>query len=106
MMQDVEVHPWSLQGHPRFSMKETQVRSLDQEDLLEEKWQPTPILLPGEYHGQRSPSGYSSLDLKELNTTELLNTSMVPTHLMPAAPTHQKGLQTLPTIPGNKFTPV
>ena len=87
-------------------MKETQFRSLDQEDLLKEKWQHTPVLLPGESHGQRSPWGYSSLGLKELNTTELLNTSMVPTHLMPAAPTHQKGLQTVPTIPGDKFTPV
>ena len=87
-------------------MKETQVRSLDQEDLLKEKWQHIPVLLPGESRGQRSPWGYSSLGLKDLNTTELLNTSMVPTHLMPAAPTHQKGLQTLPTIPGDKFTPV
>ena len=22
------------------------------------KWQPTPIFLPGKYHGQRSPAGY------------------------------------------------
>ena len=66
----------------------------------------TPVLLPGESHGQKSPSSYSSWGLKELNTTELLNTSMVPTHLMPGAPTHQKGLHTLPAIPGDKFTPV
>ena len=23
------------------------------------KWQPTPVFLPGEFHGQRSPAGYS-----------------------------------------------
>ena len=23
------------------------------------KWQPTPVFLPGESHGQRSPAGYS-----------------------------------------------
>ena len=38
----------------------TQVRSLHQEDPLERRaWQPTPVLLPGESHGQRGPAGYS-----------------------------------------------
>ena len=23
------------------------------------KWQPSPVFLPGEFHGQRSPAGYS-----------------------------------------------
>ena len=32
--------------------------------------QPTPVFLPGEYHGQGSPAGYSPWGLKELNTTE------------------------------------
>ena len=32
-------------------IRETQVRSLDREDPLEKKWQPTPVLLPGESHG-------------------------------------------------------
>ena len=31
------------------------------------KWQPTPVFLPGEFHGQRSLSGYSSRDCKELD---------------------------------------
>ena len=35
----------------------------------EKKWQPTPIFLPGKSHGQRSLTGYSLLDRKELNTT-------------------------------------
>ena len=33
-------------------------------------WQPTPIFLPGEFHGQRSLAGYSPQGCKELDTTE------------------------------------
>ena len=35
-------------------------------------WQPTPALLPGETHGQRSLMGYSPWSSKELDTTEQL----------------------------------
>ena len=35
------------------------------------KWQPTPVSLPGEYHGQRSLVGYSPWFHKELDTTEV-----------------------------------
>ena len=34
------------------------------------KWQPTPVFLPGTYHGQRSLGGYSPWGCKELDTTE------------------------------------
>ena len=34
------------------------------------KWQPTPVFLPGESHGQRSLAGYSSEDHKQLDRTE------------------------------------
>ena len=34
------------------------------------KWQPTPVLLPGESHGQRSLVGYSPWGCKESDTTE------------------------------------
>ena len=34
------------------------------------KWQPTPVLLPGESHGWRSLVGYSSWGHKESDTTE------------------------------------
>ena len=37
-------------------------------------WQPTPVFLPGESHGQRSLAGYSPRGLKELNTTEQIST--------------------------------
>ena len=35
-------------------------------------WQPTPVFLPGESHGQRSLVGYSPWGCKELDTTEWL----------------------------------
>jgi len=34
------------------------------------KWQPTPVFLPGEFHGQRNLVGYSPWGLKESDTTE------------------------------------
>ena len=33
-------------------------------------WQPTPVFLLGESHGQRSLAGYSPWGCKELDTTE------------------------------------
>ena len=36
------------------------------------KWQPTPVFLPGEFHGQRSLAGYSPWGHKEVDTTERL----------------------------------
>ena len=38
--------------------------------LWRRKWQPTPVLLPGKSHGQRSMVGYSPWGCKELDTTE------------------------------------
>ena len=38
------------------------------------KWQPTPVLLPGKFHGwRRSLVGYSPWDRKESDTTEQLH---------------------------------
>ena len=34
-------------------------------------WQPTPVLLPGKSHGQRSLAGYSPQGCKELDMTEM-----------------------------------
>ena len=40
------------------AMQETRVRSLGREDSPGEgKWQPTPVFLPGESHGQRTLAG-------------------------------------------------
>ena len=53
------------------AMQEIWVQSLGQEDPLE-KWQPTPVFLPGKSHGQRSLVGYSPWGCKESDTTEQL----------------------------------
>ena len=36
------------------------------------EWQPTPVFLPGESHGQRSLAGYSSRVCKKLDTIEVI----------------------------------
>ena len=46
------------------AMWETWVRSLGWEDPLEKERLPTPVFLPGEFHGQRSLAGYSLCGLK------------------------------------------
>ena len=38
------------------------------------EWLPTPVFLPGEFHGQRSLAGYSQWGHKESDTTEQLTT--------------------------------
>ena len=52
------------------AVQETQVRSLGQEDPWRREWQPTPLFVLGEFHGQRSLAGYSPWALKELDTPE------------------------------------
>ena len=60
-------------------MQETQVQSLDWKDPLEGAWQPTPVFLPGEFHGQRSQrstvrGGYKELGMIEQPTLSQINT--------------------------------
>ena len=57
-------------------MRETWVRFLGEEEPLEkEKWQPTPVFLPGKSHGWRSLAGYSPWGCKQSDTTEWLLSS-------------------------------
>ena len=49
------------------AMRKTQVQSLGREDPLRRKWQPTPVFLPAEFHGQRSLASYSPSSHKELS---------------------------------------
>ena len=56
------------------AMQETWVQSLGQEDPWRRKWQPTPVLLPGEFHGQRSLASCNLWDCKELDMTECVHT--------------------------------
>ena len=49
-------------------------------------WQPTPVFLPEESHGQRSLEGYSSWSRKELDTTEQLTLFTSPFFLLGLLP--------------------
>ena len=51
--------------------QEIQVQTLGREDPWRRAWQPTPVFLPRESHGQRNLVGYSSWIRKELDTTEV-----------------------------------
>ena len=56
-----------LRGLKRLpAMRETWVRSLGREDLLEKEMQPTPVLLPGKSRGRWSLVGYSLLGLQRV----------------------------------------
>ena len=74
---------WSVPRHANYSTqesslsKETSRCPRDKKETTnaptsEEKWQPTPVLLPGKCHGQRSLVGYRPWGHKELDTTERL----------------------------------
>ena len=56
------------------AMQEIWVKSLGWEGPLEKGWQPTPVCLPGEFHGQRSLVGYSPQGHKESDMIEQPNT--------------------------------
>ena len=67
-------HPW---GHKESDMIErfhfTFTLQRTEMSPWSRKWQPTPVLLPGKSHGQRSLVGYCPCGHKELDTTEQLN---------------------------------
>ena len=42
------------------------------------EWLPSPVFLPGEFHGQRSLVGYSPWGRKESDTTDTLQGQVVP----------------------------
>ena len=54
------------------AMQETWIRPLGQIPWRR-KWQPTPIFLPGEFHGQRSPAGYSPWGRKRVRDNLVTN---------------------------------
>ena len=58
--------PWQLSGKEFTGQAGDPGLTLDQEDPLE-KEMATPVLLPGEFHGQRSQRGYSPWDCKEMD---------------------------------------
>ena len=62
------------------AMQETQLWSLVWEDPLEREWQPPPIFLPGEFHGQ-GLMGYSPWGHKESDMTEQHTHTHTHTHI-------------------------
>ena len=46
------------------------------------EWLPTPVVLPGEFHGQRNLVGYSPWGRKELDTTKQLTLSDLITDIL------------------------
>ena len=61
------------------ALQEAQVQSLVRKIPWRRGWLPTPIVLPGEVHGQRSLVGYSPWGRKESDMTSQL-THIHPTH--------------------------
>ena len=54
------------------AMQKTWIWSLSRKSPWRRKELPTPVFLPGEFHGQRSLLGYSPMGSQESDTTEQL----------------------------------
>ena len=54
------------------AIQKTRVQSRVGKIPWRRKWQPAPVFLPGEFHGQRSLAGYSPWGHKKLEMTEQL----------------------------------
>ena len=53
------------------------VQSLGQREIpWSKKWQPTPVFLPGKFHGQRNLTGYSPQRCEQSDMTECTHTHM------------------------------
>ena len=63
-----------------------QVRSWVRKIPWRRKWQPTPVFVPGESHGQRSLAGYSPWGRKESDTTECAHAHPHPHTMIPGLP--------------------
>ena len=56
------------------AMQETWVWSLSRKDPLKREWQPTPVFLPGEFHGQRGLGGIQSMGSQRVRHDWAINT--------------------------------
>ena len=63
----------SVSGFPGGSAGEASACNVGGKILRRREWQPTPVPLPGKYHGWRSWVRYSPWGRKELDTTERLH---------------------------------
>ena len=57
---------------PIYGQLYSQVRKI----FWRREWLPTPVFLPGEFHGQRNLAGYNPWGGKESDTTEKLTLSL------------------------------
>ena len=57
---------------PIYGQLYNQVRKI----FWRREWLPTPVFLPGEFHGQRNLAGYNPWGVKESDTTEKLTLSL------------------------------
>jgi len=64
------VHPGGSDSNESACSQETQVDPWVGKILQRRKWQPTPVILPGKFHGQKSLGSYSPWGHKESNMTE------------------------------------
>ena len=66
--------PWWLSGkESACQCKKHRVSPCVRKIPCRRKWHPTPVSLPGKFHGQRSLAGYSPWGRKESDTTERLH---------------------------------
>jgi len=72
------------------AMRETWVRSWVGKIPWRSKWQPTPVLLAGKFHGRRSLVGYGPWDHKESDMTEQLHSCTHSTKLRTSLVAQQK----------------
>ena len=62
--------PWWLSGKNPPDNAEDRLDLWVRKISWSRNWQPTPVFLPGESHGQRSLAGYRPRGHKESDTTE------------------------------------
>ena len=65
-----KAHRWAQKDSSTFGKFKSFIRG--RQFSWRRKWPPTPVLLPGKSHGQRSIVGYSPRGRKESDTTERL----------------------------------
>ena len=76
--------PWWLSGkEPVCQCWSTRFNLWVGKSPWRRKWQPTPVFLPGEFHGQKSLVCYSPWGRKEPDATERLTLSLQPTPRVP-----------------------
>ena len=59
---------------PKYPSMDDWIKKMQYIHTWRRKWQPTPVFLPGKFHGQRNLVGYSPRGGKELATTEHIST--------------------------------